>query len=109
MLDDPKKTDRLMAELTAATPFNVALTPWVVQHLQAEHGDLVNAAEHVVSYLSYAGDEGGILCHIAPSATANVLVISLTHVSVPRSLPFAAAVLQYQKHRVKKLKKQGGI
>jgi hypothetical protein len=109
MLDDPQKTARLLAELKAAVPFNVALTPWVVQHLQAEHGDLINAAEHVVSNLSYAGDEGGILCHIAPSAARNVLVISLTHVSVPRSLPFAAAVLQYQKHRVKKLKKQGNV
>jgi hypothetical protein len=109
MLDDPKKTDRLMAELKAAVPFNVALTPWVVQHLQAQHDDLANAGEHVVCDLSYAGDEGGIVCHIAPSAGRNMLVISLTHVSVPRSLPFAAAVVQYQKHRVKKLKKQGKV
>jgi hypothetical protein len=28
-------------------------------------------------------------------------------VRVPRSMPLAAAVLDYQKHRVKKLKKQG--
>ena len=109
MLDDPQKTARLLAELKAAVPFNVAMTPWIVQHLQAQHDDLVSAREHVVRDLSYAGDEGGIVCHIAPSAARNVLVISLTHVRVPRSLPFAAAVLQYQKHRVKKLRKQGNI
>ena len=109
MLDDPRKTARLLDELKAAVPFNVALTPWVVQHLQVQRDDLANAREHVVCDLSYAGDEGGIVCHIAPSAASNMLVISLTHVSVHRAMPFAAAVLQYQKHRVKKLKKQGNV
>ena len=37
-----------------------------------------------------------------------MLIVSLTHVRVPRILPFAAAVLDYQKHRVKKLRKQQG-
>jgi hypothetical protein len=109
MLDDPKKTDRLMAELRAAVPFEVELTPWLIQHLKTQHVDVANAAEHVVSDLSYAGDEGGIVCHIAPAAAREVLVVSLTHVRVPRSLPFAVAVTQYQKHRVKKLKKQGNV
>jgi hypothetical protein len=61
---------------------------------------------HTVSELSYAGDEGGIVCHIVPPETREALVISLTHVRVPRSMPLAAAVDDYQKHRVKKLKKQ---
>jgi hypothetical protein len=109
MLDDPRKTARLLDELKAAVPFNVVLRPWLVQHLQIQRGGLVNAREHLVCGLSYAGDEGGIVCHIAPSAASNMLVISLTHVTVPRSLPFAAAVLQYQRHRVKKLKKQDNV
>jgi hypothetical protein len=33
--------------------------------------------------------------------------VSLTHVRVPPSMPLATEVLRYQKHRVKKLKKQG--
>jgi hypothetical protein len=55
----------------------------------------------------YAGDEGGIVCHIAAPENEEALVISLTHVRVSRTLPFATAVLDYQKHRVKRLKKQG--
>ena len=39
---------------------------------------------------------------------ARALVVSLTYVRVPRSMPLARAVADYQKHRVKKLKKQGG-
>jgi hypothetical protein len=35
------------------------------------------------------------------------LVVSLTQVRVAPSLAFAADVADYQKHRVKKLKKQG--
>jgi len=34
------------------------------------------------------------------------LVVSLTQVRVPRSMPLAVAVADYHNHRVKKLKKQ---
>jgi hypothetical protein len=61
---------------------------------------------HVVLDVSYAGDEGGIVCHIVPSGNREALVVSLTQVWVPRSMPFAAAVADYHKHRVKNLKKQ---
>ena len=58
--------------------------------------------------LSYAGDEGGIMCHLSRSdETGQALVVSLTHVRVSWTMPFAAAIAAYQKHRVKKLKKQG--
>jgi hypothetical protein len=107
MLDHPEKTARLLAELKVAAPFKVLLTPQLAAHLRAEH--VAVAAEHTVSDLSYAGDEGGIVCHLAPSDAGAALVVSLTHVSVPRSMPLSSAVLRYQKHRVKKLKKQGQL
>jgi hypothetical protein len=46
-------------------------------------------------------------CHIVPPGKQEVLVVSLTQVHVPRAMPLAATVADYQKHRVKKLKKQG--
>jgi hypothetical protein len=70
------------------------------QHWPSEH--------QIVRDLSYAGDEGGIMCHVSRSEeTGRALVVSLTYVRVPRSMPLARAVADYQKHRVKKLKKQG--
>jgi hypothetical protein len=60
-----------------------------------------------VSNLSYAGDEGGIMCHTLQSKEGPALVVSLTQLCVPRAMPLAEAIAQYQKHRVKKLKKQG--
>ncbi len=106
MLDNPEKTARLLAALKAAVPFEVELVPSLVQYLRAQHIAIADHTQHVVSALSYAGDEGGIVCHIAPAEKEEVLVVSLTQVRVPRSMPLAAVVADYHNHRVKKLKKQ---
>jgi hypothetical protein len=107
MLDNPEKTARLLTALKAAVPFEVALTLAVVKHLQAENADSADQAHKCVSDVSYAGDEGGIVCHILSPGKREALVVSLTNVRVPRSMSLAAAVADYQKHRVKKLRKQG--
>ena len=105
MLDNPEKTARLLEALRAAVPFDVELAPPVIKYLRSNN--IVTAARETVSDVSYAGDEGGIVCHIVPPNRREALVVSLTHVRVPRPMPLAAAVLQYQKHRMKKLRKQG--
>jgi hypothetical protein len=107
MLDNPEKTTKLLAALKAAVPFEVELTEWLVKQLRAQHNGVADEKRHTVSDLSYAGDEGGIVCHIVQPEKREALVVSLTHVRVPRSMPLGAAVADYQKHRVKKLKKQG--
>jgi len=107
VLDHPEKTARLLADLKAAVPFKVVLTPQRAAHLRAEQVAAAVQTEHIVSDLSYAGDEGGIVCHLATSNAGGAIAVSLTHVLVPRSMPISSAVLRYQKHRVKKLKKQG--
>jgi len=106
MLDHPEKTARLLAALKAAVPFKVELVPSLVTYLRAQHVAMADQTQHIVSNLSYAGDEGGIVCHIAPPDKEEALVVSLTQVRVPRSMPLAAAVADYHNHRVKKLKKQ---
>ena len=107
VLDSPEKTRQLLAALKAAAPFEVELTERLVKHLRDQHDAVADQKHHTVSNLSYAGDEGGIVCHMVPSDERAALVVSLTHVQVPRSMPLAAAVADYQKHRVKKLKNQG--
>jgi hypothetical protein len=108
MIDNPEKTARLLAALKAAVPFEVELTERLVKHLRAQHDAAADKTHHTVSNLSYAGDEGGIVCHMVHLEGREALVVSLTQVRVPRSMPLAAEVAAYQKHRVKKLKKQGG-
>ena len=80
----------------------------MVTHLRSQKVADAVELRQVVSKVSYAGDEGSIVCHLLPKETENVIILSLTHVRVHRSLPFAAEVFDYQKHRIKKLKKQGG-
>lgn len=106
MLDKPQKTRELIATLKAAVPFDVALMPELVKDLARQRNPLIVKPIETVSEISYLGDAGGIVCHIQPEDADNLVVTSLTHVRVRSTLPFAAAVLDYQKHRVKKLRKQ---
>jgi hypothetical protein len=107
MLDNLEKTARLIAALKSAVPFQVAVMPNLIDHLAGQQKPVVLKPLETVSDVSYLGDEGGIVCHIQPEEDAdNVIIVSLTHVRVPRTFLLATAVLDYQKHRVKKLKKQ---
>jgi hypothetical protein len=82
-------------------------TPLVAKHLKPENVASADQSRQRVSDVSYAGDEGGIVCHILSPGKQEALIVSLTNVRVPRSMSPAAAVADYQKHRVKKLRKQG--
>jgi hypothetical protein len=107
MIDHLEKTARLLAALKAELPFEVELVPSLVNYLRAQRIAVADQTRHIVSEVSYAGDEGGIVCHIVPREKREALVVSLTQVRVPPSMPLAAAIADYHNHRVKKLKKQG--
>jgi hypothetical protein len=109
MLDKPEKTRKLVDILDAAAPFEVDMMPDLIAHLARQQNPVAIKSIETVSKVSYLGDPGGIMCHIQPADAKSAVVISLTHVRVRRTLPFAAAVHDYQKHRVKKLKKQTGM
>jgi len=109
VLDKPEKTYKLIETLEAAVPFEVTLTPELIEYLARQQKPLSVRSIETVSQVSYLGDDGGIMCHIRPQGSESAVVISLTHLRVRRTLPFAAVVLDYQKHRVKKLKKQTGM
>jgi hypothetical protein len=109
MLDKPLKTYELVDILDAAVPFEVSVTPDLIGHLARQQEPLIIKPIETVSKITYSGDAGGIMCHIQPGDAGNAVVISLTHLRVHRKLPFAAAVHDYQKHRVKKLRKQTGM
>ena len=90
MLDHPEKTPKLLAALKAVVPFEVELTEQLVKQLRAQHHAGADEKHHTVSDLSYAGDEGGIVCHIVPPEKQGVIVVSLSQVRVPRAACHAA-------------------
>ena len=104
MIDKPERTRKLLATLRAALPFEIGLARDALAVLARQQKPVVVGPTESVSDISYAGDEGGILCHIQPNDSVSMIVVSLTHVRVPLTLPFAAAVLDYQKHRVRRLR-----
>lgn len=107
MLDRPKKTAQLLAALESALPFEVKLTEPLGSWEDLPEGLApAHKVMHVVSRVSYAGDEGGIMCHIEPVDGRQGIVISLTYVRVSGDMPLATAVADYQKHRSKKLKRR---
>ena len=109
MLDNPAKTARLVAALKAAVPFEVELTPEVVKQLRTDNIANPDKTHRTVLDFSYAGDEGGIICHIVPPNEEHALFISLTHIRMARKTALATAVVDYQRHRVKKLKRRSDL
>ena len=67
-------------------------SPDAIRLLRERRVVLPAGDRQTVSAVSYLGDAA---------------FVSLTHVRVPPSMPLAAEVLRYQKHRVKKLRQQG--
>ncbi len=106
MLDRTEKTEALLNAMMDAVPFEVSLMPELIDDLARQQKPVAVKLVERVSDVSYLGDSAGIVCHIQPADSDSVVVVSLTHVRVPRTLPFATAAHAYQKHRVKKLKKQ---
>jgi hypothetical protein len=109
MIDRHEKTQQLLALLEASLPFEADLTSELLAQLTQKDSSAGLQRRQTVSNVSYAGDAGGIMCHIQPENERSVIVASITHVRVPARLPFATAVVDYQKHRVKKLRKGGEL
>jgi hypothetical protein len=107
MLDDPEKTERLFTALRTSLPFEVRLTPVLAAQLQSRRVALDAHSPQRVTEVAYFGDEGGIVCHLDPGGGRDVILASLTHLLIPPTHPLATEVGPYQKHRIKKLKKQG--
>src|SRR5690349_22935003 len=102
MLDVPEQTERLMVALKSAVPFEAVISPEALRQLRARDSGSNWTTRQIVHDVSYLGDMGGIVCHLQPPEAREVAVISLTHVRVlPSSLPLAAQVARYQKHRIK--------
>ena len=78
-----------MTAMMAALPLEVELTSSTIAYLRTQHIAYNVKPIQTVSKVSYAGDEGGILCHLEPEDTENVIIVSLpmSECIVPCRLP----------------------
>ena len=63
MIDHPDQVERLMERLSAALPLPARVTPEVQLALKKERG-VAMPPNCSVTWISYAGDEGGIVCRV---------------------------------------------
>ena len=87
MLDKLEKTLDLIAAMKAAIPFEVELTPSLLARLHAEDVASEIAPRQLVRGVSYAGDEGGIVCHLEPNGTEKPVIVSLNSCANPPQAP----------------------
>ena len=110
MIDDPGKTDRLTAEIEASLPLKTRLSPSVKRTLAKQSPESTIPDKCMVTKIFYMGDEGGIVCSldIGGPDTKTPFILSITHLIFDRRCPVFRQIEAYQRHRVKKLKRQSG-
>ena len=107
MIDRPDITERLIAKLDDALPIIARLTPELRDMLRGQNAGAAIPAQAAVTWISYAGDQGGIVCKLdlGPDLQ-NAAFTSITHLRFDPRLPLAREIAAYQKHRVKRLRRQ---
>ncbi len=110
MIDNPDKTEALMARLEAGLPVRARPTPEALKTLRQQSPEPRFPRHCDITEIYYAGDEGGILCTLdfGLDDSKQVYVVSITHLRFDGYAPLSRAVVAYQRHRVKKLKQLCG-
>ena len=110
MLDDPGKTDLLMAMLKEILPIPTNITPHLARELSKNSPDIPIPARCNVVDVLYSGDMGGIICclDIGGPKAERAHLVSITHLAFNRNTPLSRDIETYQRHRNKKLKQQQG-
>lgn len=109
MIDDLEKASILLEKLKKSLPIETRLTPRLI-HALAQGSPAVSIPDKCkVTDVCYAGDEGGILCRLdSGPKTDAAYVVSITQLSFDRDAPLSREIHVYQRHRIKKLKRQLG-
>jgi hypothetical protein len=105
MIDNAIQMRRLLAQLQAAPPVLTRATPELAAMLKAQNISNV-ASTAAITAVSYASDEGGIMCRLEIPANENAVHISITHSRFDPRLPIAREIAAYQKHSVRHLERQ---
>lgn len=107
MIDNLDQTERLLAKLQQALPLPARATPELLATLAANDAASKISSACRITWISYAGDEGGIVCRLDFEGTAaNAAFASITHLRFDARLPLTREITAYQKHRVKRLRRQ---
>ena len=108
MIDHPDQVGRLLARMRAALPMPARMTPRLLATVQEQDPGTPMVAACRITKVDYAGDEGGIVCHLARDGgdeDGKLIVTSITHLEFYPRRPLAREIAAYQKHRIKRLRR----
>jgi hypothetical protein len=110
MIDEPRKTELLMAGLKESLPIQANVTPHLARELAKQTPDISIPSRCNVIDVFYSGESGGIVCclDIGGRDAESMHVVSITHLTFNRNAPLFREIEAYQRHRIKKLKQQQG-
>ena len=110
MIDDPEKANIFVEKLKRSMPIETRLSQSLVRTLTQQSPDTAIPATCNVIDVLYAGDEGGVVCclDIGGSEAKAAHFVSITHLSFDRRTPLIREIEVYQRHRIKKLRRQLG-
>jgi hypothetical protein len=109
VIDNQDQVERLLCKLTEALPLSALVTPALMATLLERSSASKITLDCKVTEVIYAGDEGGVMCHLTfdEEDKAEVFLASITHLAFDRRLPVAREIAAYQKHRIKRLRRVG--
>ena len=106
MIDNERKTAALMKAMEETLPIPVLPTKQLQEFIRKNKISYPKGQQLQIEKVLYLGDEGGIACDLTPPEGANnALLISVTHLRIHPGHCLSKEISNYQKRRVKKLKK----
>jgi len=110
VIDNLDQTGRLLCKLEESLPLAARATPALAASIREQSGEVEVSPHCWVTGVHYLGDEGGILCHLAFDADIgpSAFIVSITHLLFDRRSSLAREMARYQKHRVKRLRRDHG-
>ncbi len=106
MIDDSKQVVALMELMERHFPIPVQVTTQLAHTLRKSGITVPSDRTMQIDEITYFGDEGGIVCHLTAGRLKKPVVVSITHVRLPKSHPIESEVRAYQIARTKKLAEQ---
>ena len=108
VIDNPDRVERLLRRLADVLPLAALAPPALVADLRERSSAAKITLHCKVTDILYAGDEGGVMCHVIfdQKEKEQVFLVSITHLAFDRRLPIAREIASYQKHRIKRIRRE---
>ncbi len=107
MIDDRKKTQRLIEQIKTCLPLPIYAGNALLHMLQKKGVQVKYKQQLHIKDVFYAGDDGGIMCALDGLASEQTAyVCSLTHLKVANDTPLKEEIQAYQQARTHKLEQE---